>query len=104
MGYLGTNWNKNLVLLHKCDSAAVMDCNINTCISRWSLLAPVKGRPTHKGVSVHRMRTTDLKGQRSNNDTGTSKSICGKIRGFETYVLFYFTVCVYVCRQVHICV
>lgn len=64
----------------------------------------MKGRPTHKGVALLRMRTTDLKGQCSNKDTGLQRTYATKF--VVSKLTFYFILlCVYMCacRYTFVC-
>ena len=51
-----------LLLLHNCNFATVMNCNINLCIFSWSQLTLVNGLFTPKGTLTYRLRTIDLVG------------------------------------------
>lgn len=66
----------------------------------------MKGRPTHKGVALLRMRTTDLKGQCSNKDTRLQRTYATKFVVSKLtfcFILFY-CVCTCVHAGTHLCV
>lgn len=49
-----------LLLLHNCNLATVMNCNLNTGVFQWPWVTPVRGLLVPEGAVPHGLRTTAL--------------------------------------------